>query len=401
MPRLRWQSLPLCTFLVLFGALISACDSTVAPEMEPRTVDAVEQSCLSSPSGGPDNCTGGESFCYRADGTQTRCTSPGPIDVEMCIDPVTDEQYPCPPSVPRLAFSGATDLEQYLGTIMGAPIEDLIAAEQQHAGFQSLRAYLDAGEATEWGANYWGETDNGTGGEITAIQVDGVTRDDFIASDAFLSILNQKGEIAIGDTVYKVTRDNVYAVSAADAYLLDQKVPTLSSPPPTDGDPRIVVQPVVVTGGENVLYNRTVEPDAPRYNLFGSRSTCEVPAGSNYRMRGTSFITTFGFFSEAVAKTVWERKKTFPWTHWPNRWQSGTLSHTLTASLSHHYIVAPPTQVFTYSKSKSEPRTAKIKSDLTWAVRVGGIVHIKGEIRTTHSVANSSVTGSCSTYASR
>jgi hypothetical protein len=303
-----------------------------------------------------------------------------------------------------LVFSGTSDLEQYLGTIMDAPLEGVIAAEQQN-GFQSLRAYLDAGESTEGGANFWGETDDGTGGEITAMQVDGVTRDDFYFSDAFLSILNHKGEIAIGDTIYKVTRDNVYAVSLDNVALLDQKVPTLSSPAPADGDPRIVVHPVEITGGEeSVSYNRTAAFDAPggpRYGVFDNRSTCEVYFGPDYRMRGMTFITTAVFFSEAVVKTVWERKKTWPWIHWPNRYQSGTLSHTYTGSLAINYWFWGGTPVYyTYTDTKTRVGVEKIKSSLQWAVSPLG-VGIKGHITTTHSVSNEHGTGSCNTSVSR
>jgi hypothetical protein len=385
MPHIRQQSLALCSTIALFVAFSAGCDSAVAPEAGSLVADPL-QTC--------------QELAYdQPIPPQDPCRDYAP---RLCIHPDTGESYVCPIPTERLVFSGASDLEQYLGAIMDAPRADVIAAELQN-GFQSLRAYLDAGESTEWGANFWGETDNGTGGEITAMQVDGVTRDDFYFSDAFLSILNHKGEIAIGDSVYKLTRDNVYVVSLANVALLDEKVPTLSSPAPADGDPRILVHPVEIIVDEGVSYTRAAfdAPDGPQYGLFGNRSTCEVYFGPDYRMRGMTFITAAVFFSEAVVKTVWERKKTWPWIHWPNRYQSGTLSHTYTGSLAINYWFWGGAPVYyTYTDTKNRVGVEKIKSSLRWAVSPLG-VGIKGHITTTHSVSNWHGTGSCNTYASR
>ena len=341
MPHRRWQSFMLCIIAVLFGTIVSGCDSTVAPDIEPRMVNTVEerQSCFDSPQYGQATCPGIETFCYRADGTQTSCTG-GPLeptDVEMCIDPATGEQYPCPPQAERLVFSGTDELESYLSTLDGASDDQLAAAEQQRGLTQSLRAYLDNGEGTEWGAREWSFTDGPTGNEATALENDGVVRADFPVSDVFLSLLNSDGEIQIGDTIYKVTRDNVYAVTPENLGVLNQAVPTLSSPAPAP-DSRISVTPVETTAGtteEGPLTSVAVAPGGPSYHhISGAGKDCYVYLGDT-RLHGRSDISNFVFYTEAYVVTEWQRKKKFLGiTFWSNTWQSGTLSHKYDGQLS-------------------------------------------------------------------
>ncbi|HEU4452903.1 MAG TPA: hypothetical protein VFR81_07575 [Longimicrobium sp.] len=318
----------------------------------------------------------------------------GPIEVEMCIDPVTDAQYVCPPPAERRVFSDGGALSNELSSRVDASTATLAAYEQQQ-GFQSLRAYLDGGEEFTTGTG-----EDPTGNEAVALQNDGVVRSDFPVGDAILSLMNSRGEIQVGDSVYKVTRDNVFAVHVVDVAVLQQKVPTLSSPPPSDGDPRIAVAAVETTvpPESQVMYSRAPAPGGPAFHhVPGVGGVCYVNAGSSYRMRGKSYKTFWFFYTEAGVTTEWERKKKFLWTsYWANTYQSGTLSYSFTSTLTQGQIglpgsnpVGPPSGSFSWTG------TSRIHRTLAW-----GIFHrIYGQIHSTHTVSNSQAAGSCQTAA--
>ncbi|HSU12467.1 hypothetical protein [Longimicrobium sp.] len=299
----------------------------------------------------------------------------------------------------RAVFSSGDELMNQLAPRIDAPIETLVAYEQQQ-GYPSLRAHLDGGESTEEGAAAGAGSDGPTGNEAATLEQDGVTRADFPVGDAILSLLNDRGEIQIADTVYKVTRDNVYAVNVVDLPVLRQKVPSLSSPPPADGDPRIAVTPV-----ETTVPRESMEPlssltatNGPRFHhIPGVGSVCEVYAGSSNRMRGTSYKTFWFFYTEAGVTTEWERKKKFLWwSYWASTYQPGTLSYSFTSTLTQGQIGLPGSNpAGPRSGSFSWTGTSRIHTTLAW-----GIFHrILGEIHSHHSVSNSSVTGSCDTTA--
>jgi hypothetical protein len=296
-------------------------------------------------------------------------------------------------------FSSGDELANQLAPRIDASEETLAAYEQQQ-DYQSLRAYMDGGESTEQGAAAGSGSDGPTGNEATALQQDGVTRADFPVGDAILSVLNSRGELQIGDTVYKVTRDNVYAVHVMDLSVLREKVPTLSSPPPADGDPRIVVSPVETTvpqESSEPLYNRTAAGGPRFHHVPGVGSVCDVYAGSSNRMRGESYKTFWIFYTEAGVTTEWQRKKKFLWwSYWANTYQSGTLSYSFTSTLTQGQIGLPGSYpAGPRSGSFSWTGTSRIHTTLAW-----GIFHrIYGEIHSHHSVSNSSVTGSCDTTA--
>ncbi|HSU12468.1 hypothetical protein [Longimicrobium sp.] len=204
---------------------------------------------------------------------------------------------------------------------------DLARLEEQQ-GYPSLRAYLDP-DATEETARASGDSEEPTGNEAVALQKDGVTRGDFNVADGILSLLNSRGEIQVGDTVYKVTRDNAYAVNVRDLAVLREKVPTLSSPAPADGDPRIVVEPIKTTempGGDKPAASRSGDP-AGMASIGAATSSCLWQSGSN-RMHGKTYITSFWFYSEAGIRTDWEHRHSFLWwSWWSNEWQPGTLGY--------------------------------------------------------------------------
>jgi hypothetical protein len=152
-------------------------------------------------------------------------------------------------------------------------------------------------------------------------------------ADGILSLLNRRGEIQVGDSVYKLTRDYAYAVDARDLPLLREKVPTLSSPAPTDGDPRIVVQPIETTeipGGDKPAGSRA--PSADMFSLGAVSSSCYNTSGSN-RVHGKTYITNAWFYAEAGIRTSWERKKYFWFVpYWSETWQSGQLGYSYSLS---------------------------------------------------------------------
>lgn len=379
MERVGRKAFTLSTVIAIYTTLLAGCgDSMLAPVTEAPDVPSTYGDET------PKTC-----FTDNIDGS-TEC----PDTKEWCIDEATGQMYECPPFVPvpeRYVFADTSALRMEVSSRIDAPTWLLASAEQQQ-GYQSLRAYLDGGEEFTTGTG-----EDPTGNEATALQNDGVVRSDFPVGDAILSVLNARGEVQIGQTVYKVTRDNVYAVHVNDLWVLDQKVPTLSSPAPTDGDPRISITPVETTSPpEGTVLTSETPVDGPRlHHVPGVGGTCHVYGGSSNRMRGKSYKTFWFFYTEAGVTTEWERKKKFLWwSYWGNTWQSGTLSYSFTSTLTQGQIglpggnpVGPP------SGSFSATGTSRIHKTLAW-----GIFHrIRGEIHSTHSVANSQANGSCNT----
>lgn len=305
----------------------------------------------------------------------------------------------------RLAFGSMEELQEYLTPLQDAPKEELVAAESRN-GFQSLRAYLDPNEDTEEAARAAGEGEESTGNETRALEQDGVTRADFPVSDAFLSVLNSRGEVEIEGKVFKVTRDYVYEVSPEYLPVLNERVPTLSSEAPADEDEQIIVRRVETTltresaddGSASVA---TAQGGARFNHVPGVGGHCYVWAGSNYRMHGRSYITNYnGVYSEAGVTTEWQRRRTFLWwSYWNNQWQSGTLSHSYEAALYRRtWWLGPWYAVGPSSGFQSQTGTARVHNTLAWGVGWG--VRIRGNIHARHNVSNGYVTGSCNTAAS-
>ncbi|HYW14479.1 MAG TPA: hypothetical protein VE871_21105 [Longimicrobium sp.] len=289
-------------------------------------------------------------------------------------------------------------LKTYLAPLQNATPEELIAYESRN-DFESLRAYLDPMEDSQWEAMSGAGSEDPTGNEARALENDGITRDDFPVGDAFLSVLNNRGEIQVAGRVYKVTRDYVYDVAPADLALLNQKVPTLSSQPPLD-DARITVRPVETTLAREseVLTAKAPSGGAVFHHVPGVGGNCYVYAGDK-RMHGKSYISNFFFYGEAGVSTEWERRKKFLWwTTWSNTWQNGTLSHTYTGELSEGMWTGPFSPIGPGTASQSQTGTAKVHRTLTWVAGLG--MRIRGTIHTKHNVSNSNVTGSCDTAAS-
>ncbi|HEU0013941.1 MAG TPA: hypothetical protein VFQ45_09675, partial [Longimicrobium sp.] len=330
MRNLRWRSVVLCTAFGLLGTFLIGCDAATAPEVGLRaTEDAYLEPCDNDGEAVP--CPPQPCYLQNA---QATCA---PIDTEMCVDPVTGEPVACPPPVERLAFGSGGELESYLAPLYDATDDQLLAAERQRGLTLSLRGYLDNGEGTESGAEYWSFTDGPTGSEAVALENDGVVREDFAVSDAFLSVLNARGELQVGDTIYKVTRDNVYAVTPENLAYLNEVVPTLGSPAPATADPRLTVHPVETTDvqEEEPAPNQTAPEDAPPSShgpiLAIRRGFCHVDFG-NRRMHGVSYITSMVIYSEAGVKTEWERRKWW-WVGWSNTSQDGALAYDQVSSL--------------------------------------------------------------------
>jgi len=302
--------------------------------------------------------------------------------------------------VGRLVFATPEEFQAYVEPLQNASKDALVAAEQRN-GFESLRAYLDPNEDTEAAALAAEGTDGGA--DARAAAADSVVREDFVVGDAFLSALNSKGEVEIGGRVFKVTRDNVYEVDAGYVSVLNQKVPTLSSAPPADGDPRIVVHPVETTtpreSGEPVV--AAAREGGPLFHhVPGVGNHCYVYAGSDKRMHGRSYISNFWFYSEAGVTTEWERRKKILWwwTTWSNTWQSGTLSHSWESRLVFGPWFGPWFAIGPTSGFHSQTGTSIVHNTLAsgagWGVRIRGNIHAR------HNVSNGFVTGSCNTAAS-
>ena len=236
----------------------------------------------------------------------------------------------CPVVVPpnplpdRVAFADGDAFMTQVDSRADLSTAELFMLEQSQ-GYQSLRAYLDPNEWTQENAEAGAGSEDATGNEGVAYANDGVTRNDFPVGDGILSLLNARGEIQVGDSVYKLTRDNAYAVHVTDLAVLREKVPTLSSPAPADGDPRIVTQPVETT--DTPVADEPVESSllvAGAASIAVKTSNCTWRSG-NYRMHGKSYITNALFYSEAGVKTEWERRKLL--VLWFNTWQAGTLGY--------------------------------------------------------------------------
>lgn len=308
---------------------------------------------------------------------------------------------PPPPRIrERSSFADESAFGNHVGGLIGLSKSELKLSEQQKS-YQTLRAYLDSNEDTEASA-LAASGDGPTGNEATALQNDGVTRADFPVGDALLSVLNQRGEVQIGGTIFKVTRDNVYQVAAADIALLNQKVPTLSSPAPTDGDPRIVVHPVETTA---VAYdapaaNRIPAPGAASFDhVPGVGPHCYVYAGSN-RMHGESYISNYLFYSEAGVATEWQRRKSFLWwSYWGNTWQNGSLGVNYDGQLLSGLFTVPLVYVGPGTGSRTGVSTDRVHKVLTWKAGFG--TQIRGKIHARHTFSNSVGSGFCDTAVSK
>jgi hypothetical protein len=320
-------------------------------------------------------------------------------DTMTCRTYITGECISTPSFEERLSFASTDELQTYLEPLQDASKETLVAAEERN-GFETLRAYLDPNEDTEETARAGEGSDGPTGNEARALENDGVTREDFPVGDAFLSVLNHRGEVQIGGSVYKVTRDYVYEVSARDVAVLNEKVPTLSSPAPTDGDPRIRINKVETTlpreSGEQVA--TSLGATGPRFHhLPGVGGNCYVYAGDK-RMHGKSYISNFFFYAEAGVTTEWERKKKFLWwTTWSNTWQSGTLKHEFQSAVTFGSWSGPWFPIGPSGGVQTQTGTSGIHRTVAWGVGFG--VRLRGNIHTRHDVSNSFVTGSCQTQA--
>jgi hypothetical protein len=322
-------------------------------------------------------------------------------DVASCRTTPTGECVTFTPQATRLRFADMSEYERYLGTLVDQPTSTLESAEAQK-GIESLRAYLDGGEETEAGAAAGAGSDGPTGNEAAALENDGVVRSDFPVGDAVLSTLNARGEVHIGASIFKVTRDNIYEVSPTNLSVLNEKVPTLSSPAPTDGDSRITIRAVETTlprESNQPLASLAADPEAPSYHhLPGVGPHCYVYAGSN-RMHGQSYITNLFFYTEAGVSTEWQRRKKFLWwSYWANTWQSGTLSHTWDGQLYFGSYTVPLAYVGPGVGSQSGVSTSRIHRTLRWGVGFG--VRIRGNIHTHHSFSNGSGNGTCQTATS-
>lgn len=348
---------PVIAFLV---PILAACDSTVAPDLE----------ALSE-----------ETPCYTIDGD---CTAPQPGTTGA-----------------HLVFASTDEFEAYLKPLQDVSKEELEAAEARN-GFESLRAYLDPREDTEEAARAGEGSQEPTGNEARALEQDGVTREDFPVGDAFLSALNNRGEVEIGGSVFKVTRDYVYQVRADYVEVLNKKVPTLSSDAPTDGDPAITIHKVeTTTPGERqgeAAASVGQQGGPVFHHIPGVGGHCYVYGGSDHRMHGKSYISNFLFYAEAGVTTEWERKKKFLWwTTWSNTWQSGTLSHDFQSAVTFGPWNGPWFPIGPAGGYQTQTGTSRIHRTVAWAVGFG--VRLRGNIHTRHYVSNSYVTGQCQTQA--
>jgi hypothetical protein len=288
----------------------------------------------------------------------------------------------------RAVFRNADEMMATVGKRLEMPTEVLVAMEREQK-YPSLRAYLDPNEWTEETAAAGKGSEEATGSEGIALKEDGVVRGDFELSDAILSVLNQRGEIQIADSVYKLTRDNVYAVAPENVELLSRMVPTLSSPAPADKDDRISVTPLETTReateGEARL-NRVTAPERPSFYNLSSTASCMV-GNSSERNHGKAYITNALFYSEAGVKTDWEKKK---WFGWSNTW----TGHTLYVSYNTNNLKKGSNWVSPSSGSAQKQGTASVRMVIT----SGGFVTIRGNISSSHGSSNG---WWCNNYVSR
>lgn len=297
----------------------------------------------------------------------------------------------------RLVFVSLAHAEAYMGRLSGST---LATKEAKYAGFTSLRVYLELNDGT------------------TAYANDGVTRDDFAATDAFLSILNEDGEVQIGSDVWKVTRDLVYRVAASDAGALATAVPTLSTT--ADGSTAsrgtgavIESQPVETTYSNPQDVETAAGSLSPSYaapvGSLGTTAastaspTCHVYApNTRYRMEGVSFISNYWFYSEAGVKTRWQYKKS-TWfglsSKWVNQSQSGRLSHSVSATTWTSDPVGGHTSPVGFDYYDWINGGAELYTQVRYRFGIG--LRMYGDVSATHTVANSSVNGTCYTFVSR
>lgn len=289
----------------------------------------------------------------------------------------------------RLAFRDMGHVEGYLKAISEADEAGLANTEAQVGAYRSLRAYLDPEEWTEASAKA-AEGDAASKNAAAALEKDGVVRGDFPVGDPFLSILNARGEVQIENTVFKVTRDHVYEVKAGEEALFGQ-VPTLSSPAPSEADPRLIVHPVETTEVRDGAVS-SERGDRLAASMLGA---CHAYAGSNYRMRGTTSINNYFIYAEARVTTQWQRKQgwwIFSW--WGNSWQSGTLAHEYWGNL-YYGVGGSLFGPYPVSSGQSGTGTAQVTTAPLWVAGWG--VYVTGSLNARHRVSNSQLNATCNT----
>jgi hypothetical protein len=277
----------------------------------------------------------------------------------------------------RPVFRSADEMMDDVTRRLKMPMEELAKLEQEQR-YTSLRAYLDPNEWTEETAAAGKGSMEATGSEGVALKADGVVRNDFELSDAFLSLVNQRGELQIADSVYKLTRDNVYAVAPENVELLNRLVPTLSSPAPAEKDERISVTPLETTRETegDARTSRLTAPERPSFYNMSSTASCMV-GNSSERMHGKAYITNALVYSEAGVKTDWEKKK---WLGWSNTWTGNTLY----VSYNTNNLKKGSNWVSPSSGSAQKQGTASVRMVIT----SGGFVTIRGDISSSHGSSN-------------
>jgi hypothetical protein len=361
---LRRNALASWAAAALLGSFLTACGDVTPTASEPR-IGALPTS-----------------VCWVQDG-ETVCMAP------LGLGPMFGS-----PGAP-MVFTDEAAFESFIAERVDLSKTDLEQAEQLN-GYPTLRAYLDGDEDTEESAQAAAGSDGPTGNEAMALEIDGVTREDFVFGDALLSVLNERGEVQIGGRIFKVTRDTVYEVAPEDLALLNEKVPTLSSPAPAVADARIGVHPVETTETEVIEGPATSRLPAvrggPRFNVN------YVPSGS-YRLLGNSYVTNLWFYSEAGVLTAWQRRKHILFFYyWANTWQPGTLSHTYNVTFQ---VGLNPSINYPVSGTQTSlpGGIPMIQRTLMWRVGISpSSTSIKGNGNTTHTVGNPTLNASVGTH---
>lgn len=324
-----------------------------------------------------------------AAGCESVATMPGAVPSAIKISAETQPKI----NDGRMVFEDFDHYGRFLEHVIDAPPADLVDLERQYDGFESLRAYVDGGEWSEETARRGGGSEEPTGNEAEALSRDGITRSDLAVGDGLLTTLNRRGEVQVADRVIKFTRDNVYDVGVEDLAALNEKVPALSSPAPTEADSRFQVHPVETTETEvteQPVYSRST-PGGPSLNVV------HASGGSNYRLRASSYVTNAYFYSESGVNTTWQRRKRFLFTYWANSWQPGTLKHDY--NVTYTVGLFPGVNFGPVVGSQSQTGTDRIHRTLMWRVGISPVhTFIRARGGTKHAVSNPTLNTTVGTH---
>ena len=215
----------------------------------------------------------------------------------------------------------------------------------------------------------------------------------------FATVLNPKGEIQIGDMVYKVTRDYVYRV-------LESNIDELSSISLRNQD-NVLVSQKFDHGPAVEVFQVERHDMANKSAAISARKNCEAYFTSSRkarrRVKGQAWITNYYIFWSATTEIEYQRKSWGRWWRTTATWVSLDARYSLSVHLVPPGGAPLPPIVTSGTYSHKKYNASEIRKNLDWTVPFGdGVVVMRGWISSTYRAKRlDGLQRSCSTYVRR